>query len=223
MPSTQDDGDAYQEVERNEIVSATIDNDIQNFLDREAVYEKFMICQVEEQDEEEVEVGLDREPALYTVVFTTLIPQPSSSTSTGQPQEPVEELQQRSLLIRLSNKGEMILLVLTHPRLYLEQETLLMGSFGYNHVGNQKLQVASTNMKIGSRPVGTLRLMSLLSSSWFHQEIEQEIERRVAKANEESNAAIKKLEENYKKDINELKKLIISSRNQQEQDDDASE
>ncbi|KAF7807247.1 uncharacterized protein G2W53_039408 [Senna tora] len=69
-----------------------------------------------------------------------------------------------------------------------------------------------------------LFLSATQSSSWFHPEIEQEIERRVAKANEESNAAIKKLEENYKKDIDELtKKLIISSRNQHEQDDDASE
>ncbi|KAF7821079.1 uncharacterized protein G2W53_026534 [Senna tora] len=60
-------------------------------------------------------------------------------------------------------------------------------------------------------------------SSWFHPEIEKEIERRVARANEESNAAIKQLQENYRKEIDELKKLIISSRNQHDQDDEASE
>ncbi|KAF7807273.1 uncharacterized protein G2W53_039434 [Senna tora] len=58
------------------------------------------------------------------------------------------------------------------------------------------------------------------SSSWFHPNIEQEIERCVAGANEDSNAAIKQLQENYRKEIDELKKLIISSRNHQEQDDD---
>ncbi|KAF7812965.1 uncharacterized protein G2W53_033941 [Senna tora] len=60
-------------------------------------------------------------------------------------------------------------------------------------------------------------------SSWFHPEIEQEIERRVARAKEESNVAIKQLQENYRKEIDEFKKLIISSRNQHEQDDEASE
>ncbi|KAF7802368.1 uncharacterized protein G2W53_041479 [Senna tora] len=129
-----------------------------------------------------------------------LTSQPSSSASTGQPQQHVEELQHE---------------VPTNPPQWLPQyEDRIKACWDFK--ADERFQGLMKEVRLAWKE-------ATQPSSWFHPEIEKEIERPMARANEESNAAIKQLQENYRKEIDELKKLIISSRNQHEQDDEASE
>ncbi|KAF7832902.1 uncharacterized protein G2W53_015235 [Senna tora] len=184
-----------------------------------------------------------------------LTSQPSSSASTGQPQQHVEELQhevptnppQQQGTIDSTSVDSCVVIPRgrdpTDGKLWIQpcgQSTTsclesgattnkeAVKNFKWLPQYEDRIK-ACWNFKADERFRGLMKEVRLAwkeatqPSSWFHPEIEKEIERRVARANEESNAAIKQLQENYKKEIDELKKLIISSRNQHDQDDEASE
>ncbi|KAF7801048.1 uncharacterized protein G2W53_044448 [Senna tora] len=153
-----------------------------------------------------------------TLPYTSLrsppsIPQPSSSTSTGQPQEPVEELSTR---FHPSVQPVRVIIKLITSKF---EEPHHVYSQVPEKINKLWFEEWAVNFKVMISIFFSLNASQ--SSSWFHPEIEQVIERRLARANEGLNATIKHLQENYRKEIDELKKLIISSRNQQEQDHDA--
>ncbi|KAF7823816.1 uncharacterized protein G2W53_021960 [Senna tora] len=182
---------------------------------------------------------------------------PSSSASTGQPQQHVEELQhevptnppqQQGTIDSTSVDSSAIIPIgrdLTDGKLWIQPcgqsfhpsiqpvrviRKVITSKFEEpHHVWSQKnfkwlpqyedRIKACWNFKADERFRGLMKEVRLAwkegqKPAWMPEECLHE-------ANEESNAAIKQLQENYKKEIDELKKLIISSRNQHEQDDEA--
>ncbi|KAF7839137.1 uncharacterized protein G2W53_007619 [Senna tora] len=162
-----------------------------------------------------------------------LASQPSSSASTGQPQQHVEELQhevstdppQRQGTIDSTSVDSSA--IIPRGRDPTDGKLWIQPCGQSFHPSIQPVRVIRKRVATGKEPPLPelfLKTHKKKDTGEFVDKRSAElVESNAAKANEESNAAIKQLQENYRNEIDELKKLIISSRNQNEQDDEASE